>query len=1004
MDVAGTRVIRKVVSVIFCDLTESTALSGELDPESLRSILLRYFDLMRDRVEYHGGVVEKFIGDAVVGVFGVPTLHEDDALRAVRAALEMRAALESFNDEVEAEIGIRLRARIGVNTGEVVASAENAGSQALVSGQVVNVAARLQTAAAPGEIVIGHDTRVAAGQAVVAAPTGPLSLRGVDHPVVAWRVESVRADDPAVSRRFDLPFVNRHSDFDSLDAHLDAVTARRHCRVVTVLGEAGIGKTRLVRTWAGRSPVARRARLASGRCRPYGEGGSLLSLAEALRPLARKTEAEPEIAAVLAAGLLADGTPGTGLEETVWAVGGLLRAVSGDRPVVLILDDMQWAAPALTDALTLLESQVRDLPLLVLCVARPEPRGHRAPGVLHRVERLTDDDSRVLACELADLSRPSQTPEVSAHAAGAVMTDQVVSRAEGNPLFLEQLMTMLGHGEEPERLPLSLRALIAARVESLPEDERAVLECGAVAGREFTLAQIGVLGISGEPGAPGDAVGSLVRGRFLEPVDGAEAGRLRFVSGLIQEVCYQAVSKRRLSDLHERLAGWSSGHGEDDEVVGRHLEQAYRHRAGLGRPDERSARLRDRAAAHLSAAGASALRRGDLNWASGLLERAVGLYDADDPLRLPTAERLAETWVMLGQVDRGERLLREVADDASAAVATTWAAAGVAAHARLFLGHLDPEPSARTAHDCLPVFEAAGDHLGLARAWIRIGQAAQARGRLVEAAETLDRALGHAVRADAELERATALGALSVSLWLGPVAVEAAVEQCLGLLREHGEGRRTVAAVMQCPLAVMHAMRGDTAQARAAFLAAEAIMTGIGHAFAGAFLPLFSASLDLLAGRPEAAETALRRSCTAAESLGDGQLLTTAWRDLARARLDQGDPDGARGWIGLALSSASGSTPINRAELLGMKARTVAGDQPSRARLLAARAVREAARTDSPACQATVLLDQAYVLTALSERTAAGDAARQAGTRFAAKGHRVGADRAAALLSVLAAT
>jgi class 3 adenylate cyclase/tetratricopeptide (TPR) repeat protein/type II secretory pathway predicted ATPase ExeA len=987
----GNRIIRKVVSVVFCDLTESTALSGDLDPESLRSVLLRYFELMRGRVEYHGGVVEKFIGDAVVGVFGVPTLHEDDALRAVRAALEMRAALEGFNDEVEAEIGVRLRARIGINTGEVVASAENADRQALVTGQVINVAARLQTAAAPGEIIIGHDTWLTAGSAVVAAAIGPLSLRGVDGAVRAWRVESVLADDPALSRRFDLPFVNRHADVGDLDAHLEAVAAGQGCRIVTVCGEAGIGKTRLVRTWADRSPAARRARIVTGRCRPYGEGSSLLGLAEALRPLAGGVAAEAEIVSVLTAGLLADGTPGAGLEETVWAAGRLVRAACEERPVVLVLDDMQWAPPPLFDALTLLEAQSRDLPLLVLCVARPELRERWNAGPLHSLGRLTDDDSRLIAHEVA---------EVTAHSGTAMLEDQVVARAEGNPLFLEQLITMLGDGEEPERLPLSVRALIAARIESLAGAEREVLECAAVIGRDFTLVQLAALD------APQEAVRALVRGRFLDRVD-HEAGRLRFASGLIQEVCYRGVSKSRLTELHERLARWLAGHGGGDETIGRHLEQAYRHRAGLGRPDERSVRLRDTAAGHLSAAGASALRRGDLNWAAGLLERAADLHGAEDPRRLHTAERLAETLVMLGQVDRGERLLREVLHDATAESmigGDAGAMAAVAAHARLFLGHLEPEPTAAVARECLPVFQAAGDHLGLARAWIRIGQAAQAQGRFTEAAETLERALGHAVHADVELERATALGALSVSLWLGPVVVDAAVRQTLDLLREHGEGRRTVAAVIHCPLAVLHAVRGDSAAARAAFRAAESTMTDIGHAYAEAFLPLFAASLDLLGGRPEAAEAALRRACTAAESLGDGQLLTTAWRDLARARLDQGDPEGARGWIGLALGSAPGSLPINRAELLGMKARAMAGDDLAAARLLAAEAVREAAHTDSPACQATVLLDQAYVLTALADREAAGAAARQAVRRFAAKGHRMGVDRAEALLSALAAS
>ncbi|WP_203875769.1 hypothetical protein, partial [Planobispora takensis] len=592
--------------------------------------------------------------------------------------------------------------------------------------------------------------------------------------------------------------------------------------------------------------------------------------------------------------------------------------------------------------------------------------------------------------------------EVSAH--GAVMAessvaegrvaDRVVARAEGNPLFIEQLMTMLGDGGDPERLPLSVRALIAARVEAAAGPERAVLECAAVAGREFTLAHLRALD------APEENVAALVRGRFLDHLGD---GRLRFASGLIQEVCYQAVSKRRLAGLHEKLAHWLAGRGDDDETIGRHLEQAYRHRTGLGRPGEHAVRLRDTAAARLSAAGISALHRGDLSRAAGLLERAADLYGPGDPLRLGAAERLGETRVMLGEVERGERLLREVLAEAET---MTGEAAVVAAHARLFLGHLEPEPSVEVARDCLTVFRAAGDDLGLARARLRIGQAVQARGRFTEATETLQQALGHAVRAGAELERATALGALAVSLQLGPVPAGAAVGQCLDLLREHGQGRGTVAAAIGCPLAVLHAMRGDFTEARAAFRTAESTMTGIGHAYAEVFLPLFAAFLDLLDDRPEAAERALRRSCAAAELLGDGQLRTMAWRDLARARLDRGDPAGACGWIALALGSAPGALPINRAELLGMKARALC-DDPARARALAAEAVRQALDTDSPACQGAVLLDQAHVLAAWADRGADREAARaaaeQAAERFAAKGHRVGAVRAGALLATLEA-
>ncbi|WP_224284485.1 adenylate/guanylate cyclase domain-containing protein, partial [Streptomyces sp. LS1784] len=247
---------RKLVTVVFCDLVDSTALSGALDPETLREVILRYFERMHRRIEAHGGTLEKFIGDAVMAVFGVPVIREDDAHRALAAALAMLEDLEDLNTELDATLGVRLDVRIGVNTGQVVAGSDASARQALISGETVNIAARLQTQAAPGQVLIGPQTLRAAGPAAQVDEVGPLHLKGKAEPVTAYRLLGLDEDDPELLRRFDVPLVGRERELAQLDAALARVAGGQGAELLLVAGEAGIGKTRLVREW--RERVGRR--------------------------------------------------------------------------------------------------------------------------------------------------------------------------------------------------------------------------------------------------------------------------------------------------------------------------------------------------------------------------------------------------------------------------------------------------------------------------------------------------------------------------------------------------------------------------------------------------------------------------------------------------------------------------------------------------------------------------------------------------------------------------
>ncbi len=266
---------RKPVTVLFCDLVGSTALSGVLDPETLRTVTLRYFEAMSAQIVARGGTPEKFIGDAVMAVFGVPVVREDDARRALAAALGMRRALDALNEELDASLGIRLTTRVGVNTGQVVAGSDATARQALVSGEVVNIAARLEQNAGPGEILIGPQTLLAAGPTVKAVPTGPLQLKGKREGVEAYRLLALGADDPELLRRFDAPFVGRAAELTSLDRALEETVQDDRPGLLRVTGEAGIGKTRLVREWLTHHGGEGTFRYGAGRCRTYGDHGTL---------------------------------------------------------------------------------------------------------------------------------------------------------------------------------------------------------------------------------------------------------------------------------------------------------------------------------------------------------------------------------------------------------------------------------------------------------------------------------------------------------------------------------------------------------------------------------------------------------------------------------------------------------------------------------------------------------------------------------------------------------
>ena len=589
---------RKTVTILFCDLVHSTGLA-EGDPEAYRRIQARFFERMRQIVERHGGTVEKFVGDEVMAVFGVPVAHEDDALRAARTAQDMLAGLGALNEELDGALDIRLQVRIGINTGEVVAG-DHAEGHAFVAGEPVILAKRLAQAADADQILIGTATYALIQHAVTAGPLERFSVKGKQGDVGTHSVEDVGREAPAVARRLQAPIVGRDDELQLLKRAFERTIDESRCRLVAVLGPAGIGKSRLATELL--SWVDHRAVTSVGRCLSYGEGITFWPLAEALRGLG-----EPSLREALSDDdqrdtvlELLDGV--TGASETVsseqifWAVRRAFEALARRRPLVLCFEDLHWAEPTMLDLIEYIVGWIRDAPILVVANARPElveDRPHwTAPQPGYEALTLGPLSKSATESLLTDLSGDAPL--------SAEVRERIAAAAEGNPLFVEQISAMAAEDSGQLTIPPSIQALLAERLDRLSADERDVIERAAVVGRDFPVAAVAGL-------LPGDQrtrltpqLLALARKGLVRPDPSPSGGedRFSFQHVLVRDAAYNAMPKELRAALHERLADLmdDSGPGRElDELLGYHVEQAYRYRHEVGLLDEHTKQLRLRA-------------------------------------------------------------------------------------------------------------------------------------------------------------------------------------------------------------------------------------------------------------------------------------------------------------------------------------------------------------------------------------------------------------------------
>jgi class 3 adenylate cyclase len=681
--------LRKVVTVLFCDLTGATSLAERLEAETLRRVLGRYFAGMRAILERHGGVVEKFIGDAIMAVFGVPFAREDDALRAVRAAVEMRAALREINEELEARWNVRLRVRTGVNTGRVVVAAGGR-THSFVIGDPVNVAARLEQVAEPDQILIGEPTYRLVRDAVRVEPVQPLALKGKAGPVPGYALLAVEPGAQAIRRRMDQPLVGREHEMARLRAALEDTVADRRCTFVSVLGPAGIGKSRLTAEFL--AHAGREATVLRGRCLPPGEGSTFWPLVEVVeeaaavsdrdssetvreklgRLLVDDDDREPVVDCI--ADVMGLGRSGAQPSQIFWALRRVLEARARERPVVVVFDDIHWGEPTFLDLVEHLASAAGTVAILVVAVARTELRELR-PAL---AELRT-------AVRLGPLSRSETRALLENLLGGEQLDDDVVDRVfaagDGTPLFTEELLRLLvedGHLVRANGVwraagdlsvlstPPTIQALIAARLDRLPRRERAVLQRAAVVGKVFWADAVRELTPRDERDAVNGHLEALVA-KELVTADGPRLGGGRGVSFshvFVRDVAYDGILKGVRADLHARTAAWierAAGERavEYDEIIGYHLESAHRYLTEVEPGDARASDLAARAAERLASAGTRALARCDMPAAVALLERASSLLSEDDPAHRDLDVKLSIAFAGTGQVTRVDQILSE---------------------------------------------------------------------------------------------------------------------------------------------------------------------------------------------------------------------------------------------------------------------------------------------------------------------------------------------------------
>ncbi len=1026
--------VRKTVTLVFSDLKGSTALGERLDPEAMREVMDRYFKAMAAEITRHGGKIEKYIGDAIMAVFGLPRAHEDDALRAVRAAAGMREALLRVNADLLRRHGVALANRTGVNTGEVVADDDPNASQKLATGDAVNLAARLEQAAPENEIYLGETTWRLVRDAVTVEAVEPLELKGKSERIAAYRLVSAHGLMGSV-RRVDTPVVGRDAELAALAEACAQARATRSSRLVTVIGDAGLGKSRLVHEAVARAGDG--ACVLRGRCLPYGDGITFWPLREMVFGAAGITNedapehakekmlaviGQPDVVARLAAaaGLSAEPYP---LPEIYWAARKFLEAMAGDDVVLAIVDDIHWAEPAFLELLEHLLDTDTAVPALLLATARHElleekpDWGDREGSTRLVLKPLSDAAS---AAVVVNLLGSANLPDD--------VVQRIVAAAEGNPLFVEQMLSMLidnrairqedGHWVRGERyadiaVPPTIQALLEARLDRLGREERFTVEPAAVIGMQFAVPAVTALAPEATRPQVGERLETLARKRFIESAATADGDVLfRFHHHLVRETVYGGLLKRARARLHIDFVRWADQVNaerdralEFEEILGYHLEQAHRYLGELGPLDDQGIAIGVDAARRLTAAARRAFARGDMHAAANLYRRSTVLLPAAHDQRLALLPELGETLMELGDFADARAVLDEAASTAERAGNQRVRAS--ARIVRMLVRLYSAEPgdwssaALQVAEETIPVLEREGAHDELANAWRLSGQVHGIAARYRQIVFAIEKSIAHARLAGDNRMVARAALALSTTALYGPTPVPEAIAQCERILAE-GLSNRLVEASVLCSLAQLHAMAADFEKARALYRRGRAMLRELGQGVNAASTGVDVARVEWLAGDLPAAEREVQADLDFLAQRQETFFLSTIAAQLSCIVRDLGDTDRAFTLSKMAEDAAAEDDTVS--QILWRLARasltTQAGQGDARL-ALATRAVELARDTDAPIFLADALTELASAMATLDRREDAAVALDEAVRLYVDKGDIVSAGRATELAARL---
>lgn len=995
----GAPLARRPVTVV-CVLLRLASNSGlALDPEAYEVVNEQSVSGLTAVLERYGGKLAISADERLIGVFGAASVHEDDALRAVRASLEARRVLTIEMADMLRRYGASLTYRFGVATGEaLVGGSVPLGSAGNVSAQAVMLA----EAAEPGQILISRQTQELAAAAIETESAGP------DR----FILQSAQATVRPLALRLDVPLVGRDEELRRLAAACAMASQEQVTTLVTVIGEAGIGKTRLVyeiERWHGHEMT-----VLTGRCLPYGEGITFWPLREVIRQASGGHDSPDKIkvlldgqadAAEVAARLsLAVGPGNQGRldgAEIFWAARRLLETLARSRPLLVVFEDLHWAESTFLDLVESLAVQQGRSPLVLVCVARPELLEQR-PAWAAGIERAHSIELTPLAegsaAALLDSLTGDQGIPPSTRA-------RLLETAAGNPLYLEQLAASLSEQAGSEIwpvLPPTIQALLGARLQRLGPGASSVLARAAVVGKDFGVQAVREL-------LPPEARGPLSRNLQTlvakglvqhEPSDRRPGEEYSFRHILIQEAAYRAIPKSLRAELHHRLADWLEyvlwdPTTQRPEILGYHLEQSVRYLSELRPAEAQSSPLSRRAAAHLENAGRAAHDRGDVLAAVNLLTRAAALLPRDDAALARLYTSLGTALTEAGRLEKARATLDE-AQSIAAANGDEVQRARARVQALLSGLKLAPNKAAAEIAQALPElrsdFARGPDEVGLCQTLQLEAAMNWNHARSAAAEEAWRRAAEYARRANDRRQLIEILGWLaSAALW-GPTPASEGIRRCEDYLEEIGNHPRGQAVVL-LHMAGLYAMQDMVEIAHVILSRAKSLLDTLGPTMTAAVTQP-AAFIAMLAGDPVTAEMHLRLEYESLSQMGDKGTLATTAALLARAIAAQGEKRYTEATKLISISQEVAADEDIGAQIIcqGLSARILADrGRHAEAVELSSSAVALAEQTDQLSPRADALLDLAQVLAASGRVSEAHAAATQALDLYQRKGNLPGA-------------